>query len=91
MVDLGDEDRKDLVLVEAWRTEGLFESYDRDVPQPALGAAISENRRGDQRCLVDRTAVVAAAPLRRRRCLSRSRREVARRPNLVLLPLIRQA
>jgi hypothetical protein len=39
MVHLGYEDGDDLVLVEAWRTEDLFESYYRDLLQPALGAA----------------------------------------------------
>ena len=39
MVHLGYEDGDDLVLVEAWRTEDLFEPYYRDLLQPALGAA----------------------------------------------------
>ena len=39
MVHLGYEDGDDVVLVEAWRTEDLFESYYRDLLQPALGAA----------------------------------------------------
>ena len=39
MVHLGYEDGDDLVLVEAWRTEDLFESYYRDLLHPALGAA----------------------------------------------------
>ena len=39
MVRLGYEDGDDLVLVEAWRTEDLFESYYRDLLQPGLGAA----------------------------------------------------
>lgn len=39
MVHLGYPDGDDLVLVEAWRTEDLFESYLRDVLQPALAAA----------------------------------------------------
>ena len=39
MVHLGYEDGDDLVLVEAWRTEDLFQSYYRDLFQPALAAA----------------------------------------------------
>ena len=39
MVHLGYPDGDDLVLVEAWRTEELFESYLRDVLRPAFAAA----------------------------------------------------
>lgn len=39
MVHIGYADEGDLVLVEAWRTEDLFESYYRDLLQPALAAA----------------------------------------------------
>ena len=42
MVHLGYEEGDDLVLVEAWRTEDLFESHYRDLLQPALGRPISE-------------------------------------------------
>ena len=39
MVHLGYQNEDDLVLVEAWRTEALFESFYRDLFQPALAAA----------------------------------------------------
>ena len=39
MVHVGYKDGDYLVLVEAWRTEALFESYYRDLVQPALAAA----------------------------------------------------
>jgi hypothetical protein len=62
MVHLGYEDGDDLVLVEAWRTEDLFESYYRDLLQPALGAARLRATVAEIiAALSNRTAVVAAA------------------------------